>query len=324
MNASAPGSSNGMRPPDEIVGYHLEQAHRYRKELEPSDPAVVGLAKRAQVACWLRPGLVREASGCGWRPTSSVVLRLCSPLDEPKGRDRLRARHDPGPARRRGRRRRRVRLRQSTKPTPPPTTCLRRGRKSSSPAHDYTGTATREARRSGASRDPALRRKRKRARPRPLVACARVCPRLASRDGARTGSTPLSALFPCTADLGGPPPAACRRSGRRSTTVPRDADALRGVRALARRRGRRIVRAGPTSSHSSPVSTPTTGAPKRPFASSMTRTTSIATSRTTGWPIRAAGSALASTCSRRTMSRRGRSFEAAARRLSGSAMPPRA
>ena len=33
--------------PDEIVGYHLEQAHRYRAELRPGDPEVPALAKRA-------------------------------------------------------------------------------------------------------------------------------------------------------------------------------------------------------------------------------------------------------------------------------------
>jgi class 3 adenylate cyclase/tetratricopeptide (TPR) repeat protein len=32
---------------DEIVGYHLEQAHRYRAELDPSDPALPALAARA-------------------------------------------------------------------------------------------------------------------------------------------------------------------------------------------------------------------------------------------------------------------------------------
>ncbi len=32
---------------DEIVGYHLEQAHRYRAELRPGDPGLPGLAKRA-------------------------------------------------------------------------------------------------------------------------------------------------------------------------------------------------------------------------------------------------------------------------------------
>src|SRR5262245_46048535 len=32
---------------DEIVGYHLEQAHRYRAELDPEDPALDGLARRA-------------------------------------------------------------------------------------------------------------------------------------------------------------------------------------------------------------------------------------------------------------------------------------
>jgi class 3 adenylate cyclase/tetratricopeptide (TPR) repeat protein len=33
--------------PDEIVGYHLEHAHRYRSELRPGDPALTPLAKRA-------------------------------------------------------------------------------------------------------------------------------------------------------------------------------------------------------------------------------------------------------------------------------------
>ncbi len=32
---------------DEIIGYHLEQAHRYRSELDGSDPALDGLARRA-------------------------------------------------------------------------------------------------------------------------------------------------------------------------------------------------------------------------------------------------------------------------------------
>ena len=32
---------------DEIVGYHIEQAHRYRSELDGSDPALEGLARRA-------------------------------------------------------------------------------------------------------------------------------------------------------------------------------------------------------------------------------------------------------------------------------------
>jgi class 3 adenylate cyclase/tetratricopeptide (TPR) repeat protein len=33
--------------PDELVGYHLEQAHRYRSEVRPSDPQLVELAQRA-------------------------------------------------------------------------------------------------------------------------------------------------------------------------------------------------------------------------------------------------------------------------------------
>jgi class 3 adenylate cyclase len=33
--------------PDELVGYHLEQAHRYRREVRPGDPALPELARRA-------------------------------------------------------------------------------------------------------------------------------------------------------------------------------------------------------------------------------------------------------------------------------------
>jgi class 3 adenylate cyclase len=33
--------------PDELLGYHLEQAHRYRSEVRPSDPQLVELAQRA-------------------------------------------------------------------------------------------------------------------------------------------------------------------------------------------------------------------------------------------------------------------------------------
>ena len=33
---------------DEIVGYHLEQAHRYRAELDPGDEALRSLAARPQ------------------------------------------------------------------------------------------------------------------------------------------------------------------------------------------------------------------------------------------------------------------------------------
>ena len=33
--------------PDEIVGYHIEQAHRYGMQLRPTDPGLPALAKRA-------------------------------------------------------------------------------------------------------------------------------------------------------------------------------------------------------------------------------------------------------------------------------------
>ncbi len=36
--------------PDELVGYHLEQAHRYRGEVRPGDPQLVELAQRAGVS----------------------------------------------------------------------------------------------------------------------------------------------------------------------------------------------------------------------------------------------------------------------------------
>ncbi|HEU6445032.1 MAG TPA: BTAD domain-containing putative transcriptional regulator [Gaiellaceae bacterium] len=49
------------RAADEIVGYHLEQAHRYRKELDPGDSRVAGLAQRggrvladAGIGAWKR------------------------------------------------------------------------------------------------------------------------------------------------------------------------------------------------------------------------------------------------------------------------------
>jgi class 3 adenylate cyclase/tetratricopeptide (TPR) repeat protein len=68
---------------DEIVGYHLEQAYRYRKELAPGDPAVVGLAKRA--------GRVLAAAGIGaWkradaRAAANLLGRAASllPAGEP-------------------------------------------------------------------------------------------------------------------------------------------------------------------------------------------------------------------------------------------------
>ena len=40
-------STHDLVEGDEIVGYHLEQAHRYRPELEPADPRLPALASRA-------------------------------------------------------------------------------------------------------------------------------------------------------------------------------------------------------------------------------------------------------------------------------------
>ena len=45
-SATPPGSSSGTRP-DELVGYHAEQAHRYRSELQPGDPELGRLASWA-------------------------------------------------------------------------------------------------------------------------------------------------------------------------------------------------------------------------------------------------------------------------------------
>ncbi len=39
-------STHDLVERDEIVGYHLEQAHRYRADLDPADPALSGLAAR--------------------------------------------------------------------------------------------------------------------------------------------------------------------------------------------------------------------------------------------------------------------------------------
>ena len=72
------------RAADEIVGYHLEQAHRYRKELDPGDPGVLGLAKRA--------GRVLAAAGVGaWtrtdaRAAANLLGRAVSllPAGEPR------------------------------------------------------------------------------------------------------------------------------------------------------------------------------------------------------------------------------------------------
>ena len=40
-------STHDLVESDEIVGYHLEQAHRYRDELDGADPALEELARRA-------------------------------------------------------------------------------------------------------------------------------------------------------------------------------------------------------------------------------------------------------------------------------------
>jgi len=68
---------------EEIVGYHLEQAHRYKSELRPSDPALAGLAKRAG-------GQLAEAGIKAWkRADTPAAVNLLGrgaellPNDEP-------------------------------------------------------------------------------------------------------------------------------------------------------------------------------------------------------------------------------------------------
>jgi class 3 adenylate cyclase/tetratricopeptide (TPR) repeat protein len=69
--------------PDEIVGYHLEQAHRYRAELTPSDPAVLELARRAGGS--LGTAGLRAFRRADTRATINLLTRAADllPGDEP-------------------------------------------------------------------------------------------------------------------------------------------------------------------------------------------------------------------------------------------------
>ena len=311
------------RAADELVGYHLEQAHRYRKELDPGDPGVVGLAERA--------GRVLGAAGIGaWkradaRAAANLLGRAASllPAGEPKRAEilcelgmTLGQLGDSAPPTPRS-------PRQLKKPRRWATTCLRHGRESSSHAHDCTAAATPRSSSLSCEPRPRSSRRRKTSAPSAAPGARSGTPAAPCRDAARTGSTPPSVLDGTTGDPGGPPPAACPRPPPRCTTVPRPYPRRwRCVSACSRKR--RIVRERPTSSHTSRVYTPATGAETKQFASSMKRTTCTATSRTTtAWQTRVVGSAVASTPWRRIMRRLRRHFELAARRLSASTTPPR-
>jgi class 3 adenylate cyclase len=58
---------------DEIVGYHLEQAHRYRSELDPEEQALAALATRAGERLWAA-GTGALARG-DWRAGRTLMLR---------------------------------------------------------------------------------------------------------------------------------------------------------------------------------------------------------------------------------------------------------
>ena len=63
---------------DEIVGYHLEQAHRYRAELDPDDPALGDLACTAAALAAGRKARWRVGTGRR-QASSSTALTPCSP-----------------------------------------------------------------------------------------------------------------------------------------------------------------------------------------------------------------------------------------------------
>jgi class 3 adenylate cyclase/tetratricopeptide (TPR) repeat protein len=71
---------------DEIVGYHLEQAHRYRAELDPGDPGLAGLAALAgrHLAAAGRTALDRGDYNAG-----GSLLRRAATLFGPESQERL-------------------------------------------------------------------------------------------------------------------------------------------------------------------------------------------------------------------------------------------
>jgi tetratricopeptide (TPR) repeat protein len=65
---------------DEIVGYHLEQAHRYRSELDPGDPALSELGRRA--AGHLAPAGQAAMDRGDWRAARALLRRARELLPE--------------------------------------------------------------------------------------------------------------------------------------------------------------------------------------------------------------------------------------------------
>jgi class 3 adenylate cyclase/tetratricopeptide (TPR) repeat protein len=65
---------------EEIVGYHLEQAHRYRSELDPGDPSLPGLAERA--AAHLGTAGTGAMDRGDWGAARSLVRRARALLPE--------------------------------------------------------------------------------------------------------------------------------------------------------------------------------------------------------------------------------------------------
>jgi class 3 adenylate cyclase/tetratricopeptide (TPR) repeat protein len=83
-------STQGLVEGDEIVGYHLEQAHRYRQELDAEDPSLDRLAARAAERL-VSAGTAAMDRG-DWNATRSLLRRARALL--PEGSD---ARAELGP-----------------------------------------------------------------------------------------------------------------------------------------------------------------------------------------------------------------------------------
>ena len=98
---------------DEIVGYHLEQAHRYRAELN-------GRTGRSRDSPVARPGISRPPGKGRLNAATSTLLALCSAV--PRACYRIRTRRD-------SRLHRTTRMRYSSRAHAKPGTCFRkRGR----------------------------------------------------------------------------------------------------------------------------------------------------------------------------------------------------
>ena len=282
---------------DEIVGYHLEQAHRYRKELRPGDPGVVGLAQRAGrvlaaagIGAWKRA----DAEGGDEPPRPRCVVAPCRRAQT--GGDSLRARDEP-------------RASLVTRPLLTPR---------SFEAIDEAVAAGDHVSAAWAGIELARARLHRGGDPDELVALVQdAMPLFEEARNERALARAWRALGYARGSMQG----RCADwldASERALPYYRQIRVVHGrlpvrdrVRAVQRshagtggdgevrapaRGGDGSSRTGPRPRIISPVSTPTTGAETRPFGSSMKRTTCTATSgTTTAWPTRAAGSAVAST-----------------------------